>query len=125
MKDLARNLRKNQTETEARLWAKLRDRRLNGFKFRRQHPIGRYIVDFCCPEKQLVIELDGGGHAKDEQKQYDKKRDEWLEQKGISVLRFWDNVVWVNLEGVLKTILKTLNKNPSPLTPLPPGRGLG
>ncbi|HDL65301.1 MAG TPA: endonuclease domain-containing protein [Proteobacteria bacterium] len=109
MKDLARKLRKNQTETEARLWAQLRDRRLKGFKFRRQHPIGRYIVDFYCPEKRLVIELDGGGHAEDEQKQSDKKRDEWLKQKGISVFRFWNNIVWDNLEGVLKTILKALD----------------
>ena len=76
MKDFAQKLRKNQTRTEARLWARLRDRRLGGFKFRRQYPIGGYILDFYCPETHLAIELDGGGHAKDEQKEYDKKRDD-------------------------------------------------
>ena len=121
---LARQLRRNQTDTEARLWAHLRDRRLKGMKFRRQHPIGRYILDFYCPEAHLAIELDGSGHKRPEQKEHDKKRDLEIRDRGIKILRFWDNSVWENLEGVLMMIWNELPE--LPLTPNPsPPRGEG
>ncbi len=94
MKGQERHLRKGQTEIEARLWHYIRDRRLKGKKFRRQHPIGAYILDFYCPEAKLAIELDGGGHAEQAQKVYAAERERVLALRGIEVLRFWDNEVW-------------------------------
>ena len=117
--DLAKTLRKRTTEAEKLLWQKLRGRQLEGFKFRRQQPIGRYIVDFVSFEKRLVIELDGGQHAI--AKEEDKKRDRWLNQEGYVLLRFWDNEVFENLEGVLETIRRRL-LSPSP-SPSHQGRG--
>jgi very-short-patch-repair endonuclease len=113
----ARSLRTRQTDTEQRLWTRLRDRRLLGFKFRRQHPIGRYIVDFCCAEAKLVIELDGGQHAND--RVHDAERTAMLKRDGYRVIRFWDNDVFQNLEGVLVRIAEAL-KTPHP-SPLPKG----
>lgn len=83
----ARQLRRSQTDAERKLWTRLRARQVNGLKFRRQHPIGRYIVDFCCPEHQLVVELDGGHHAR--QARADEHRTKFLVQLGYRVLRFW------------------------------------
>ncbi|MDP8236821.1 MAG: endonuclease domain-containing protein [Candidatus Erginobacter occultus] len=103
-RNLARKLRREQTETEARLWKYLRDRRLKGVKFRRQYPIGKYILDFYCPEARLAVELDGGGHNRPEQRKHDDKRDQEIRGQGIKRLRFWDNDVWRNLDGVLKKI---------------------
>jgi very-short-patch-repair endonuclease len=119
---IARTLRKRSTNTEARLWRYLRDKRIDGFKFRRQHPIGRYVVDFVCLEKRLIVEADGGQHNESEKKAKDRERDEWLRNEGYKVLRFWDNEVFENLEGVLERIRETLL---IPLTlPSPPeGRG--
>ncbi len=92
----------------------LRDRRLDGFKFRRQHPIGRYIVDLVNLESMLIVEVDGGQHRSGGA--YDGLRDEWLEREGYRVLRFWDNDVFHNLEGVLETIRSALlTPHPSPL----------
>ena len=87
----ARILRNNPTDAERILWRHLRFRQLVGYKFRRQRPIGRFIVDFVCLEKNLVIEIDGGQHS--EQKSYDSKRDAWIRTKGFRVLRFWDHEV--------------------------------
>lgn len=114
-------LRRNQTDAETLLWRYLRDRKLEGFKFRRQHIIQGYIVDFVCLEKKLVIELDGGQHAA--QQTYDHKRTQKLQQEGFQVLRFWNNDVLNNTEGVWNVICKTIN-NPSPapkVYPLPQG----
>jgi len=97
MNGAARRLRKNCTDTEKHLWRHLRDRQIVGFKFRRQHPIGRYIVDFVNLEKKVVIEVDGSHHACSEG---DKLRDEWLMAEGYKVLRFWDNQVFDNMDGV-------------------------
>jgi very-short-patch-repair endonuclease len=100
--NLARNLRKRCTDAERLLWAHLRARQLEGLKFRRQHPIGHYIVDFVCLERRLVVEVDGGHHAS--QRDSDVERDKWLEEEGYSVLRLWDNDVLTNTDGVLEVI---------------------
>lgn len=116
---IARNLRKNSTEAEKMLWRHLSRRQLEGFKFRRQQPIERYIVDFVNFERKLVIEVDGGQHKL--QKDKDKKRDSWFEQKGFKVLRFWNNEIFENLEGVLDVVRRNL-LSPSP-NPSHRGRG--
>src|SRR5438552_2432962 len=111
---LSKRLRRTQTDAERKLWMRLRDRQLNGLKFRRQQPIGRYIVDFFCPEHRLVIELDGGHHA--DQIQADKRRTEFLTEAGYRVLRFWDHEVLNDTALVLQQIFDTVNnancKNP-------------
>ena len=104
---LARGLRRRQTSPERLLWSKLRDRRLDGWKFRRQMPIGRYIVDFCCPDAWLIIEVDGGQHAFDNALDRDFVRSRDLEQCGYLVLRFWNREVVENLDGICETILNT------------------
>lgn len=123
IRDRARTLRANQTKAEQTLWFELRDRRLQGFKFRRQAPIGRFVVDFFCPEKQLIVEVDGGQHVEGA----DAKRDTWLKDEGYVVLRYWNNEVLENLDGVLEDILANLqNTSEKPPKALSPGgRGLG
>ena len=107
---IAKNLRKNVTDTEKYLWKYLKGNQLEGFKFRRQHPIGKYIVDFVNTERRIIIELDGGQHLENKK---DKLRDRWLEEQGYEVLRFWDNEVLNNVEGVLEFIREKLS-SPSP-----------
>lgn len=110
----ARALRKNQTGTERLLWSKLRNRQLEELKFRRQEQIGPYIVDFICFERKLIIELDGGQHNEDVNKAKDTTRTEWLQKEGYQVLRFWDNEVFINLEGVLEKVrLNLLHPHPT------------
>lgn len=98
----ARRLRKEQTPSEATLWHRLRDGRLNELKFRRQHPIGPFIVDFYHPQARLVIELDGGGHLN--QQEYDTSRTEWLNSQGYRVIRFTNDQVQNEITMVLSTI---------------------
>ena len=107
----ARTLRHNSTDAERKLWYYIRTKQLEGFKFKRQQPLGSYIVDFICFEKALIIELDGGQHAVNREK--DIERDSWLEKEGFHVLRFWNNDVANNLEGVIDEIRKYLMA-PSP-----------
>ena len=107
----ARSLRKRQTRAEELLWRKLRARQLEDAKFRRQVPIGKYIVDFISFEKKIVIELDGGQHA--ETAARDAERDAWLRGRGYNVLRFWDNEVFQNIEGILECIRKNVGSTPS------------
>lgn len=107
----AKFLRKNQTDVERRLWYVLRNRQLSGYKFRRQHPFLPYVVDFVCLECKLVIEVDGGQHA--DTATQDKVRTIFLQDLGYRVLRFWNNEVIENLDGVLTVILAAL-VNPSP-----------
>lgn len=115
----ARKLRRAQTDAERKLWTRLRDRQIGGAKFRRQHSVGPFITDFCCVERGLVIELDGGDHAVEIAA--DQKRSIFLKNAGYRVLRFWDNEVLTQLEVVLEEIVRLL-QTPSPL-PSPKGRG--
>jgi very-short-patch-repair endonuclease len=105
-KGRARKLRENQTDVESKLWSRLRDRQFNGVKFRRQHPIGAFVVDFCCVERGLVVELDGGQHA--ERSDVDERRTRVLERLGYRVLRFWDSEVISNFDGMLERISEAL-----------------
>ncbi len=102
----ARYLRKNSTDAERYLWRHLCRRQLNGRKFRRQQPIGSYIVDFVCYEKKLIIEVDGGHHM--EQEKYDAEREAWLRTQGYKILRFWNNQVMQEIEGVMEVIRNSL-----------------
>lgn len=104
----ARNLRKNMTEQERKLWQFLRKKSIDGLKFRRQYPIGNYIVDFICNEKKLIIEVDGGQHNEAQNIAYDKERTEFLENKGYKIIRFWNSDIDNNIEGVYQEILKYL-----------------
>ena len=108
---LARELRKEQTETEKILWQYLRDRKFQGKKFRRQHVISGFIADFYCPEEKLVIELDGSVHLT--QKEYDNERQKIIEDLGIKVLRFKNKDVQCKIKKVLLTIKNNLNPSPS------------
>jgi very-short-patch-repair endonuclease len=101
----ARRLRRDATDAERRLWSALRDRRLRGYRFRRQYPIGDFIVDFACTRHHLVVEADGGQHA---DSQRDLRRTAWLESEGWRVLRFWNNDALANTDGVVETILREL-----------------
>ena len=115
LRNYAKDLRSHQTEAEQRLWYRLRAHRFMGLKFKRQKPVGRYIVDFVCLEYCLVVELDGGQHA--EQAEYDQQRDTWLRDQGFTVLRFWNNEVMQQMEEVLERIRQaalTLSPSPSP-----------
>jgi very-short-patch-repair endonuclease len=99
------------------LWRHLRNRQLSGYKFRRQYPVGFFIVDFCCPEKNLIIEIDGGQHSW--QVESDNLRSSYLEGKGFRVLRFWNNQVMRELGGVLGIIFAYLEETPPHPDPLP------
>ncbi len=120
--NFARSLRKQQTDAETFLWHLLRVRRLMGKKFRRQHPIPPYVVDFYCHEEKLVIEIDGGQHS--DTRRYDEARTSFLEKQGLRVIRFWNNEVLQHTEVVLEAVWNEL-QSPSPPTPLPEGEGGG
>ncbi|MDZ4381357.1 MAG: DUF559 domain-containing protein [Parvibaculum sp.] len=107
----ARQLRVEATDAEARLWQRLRNRMLGGFKFRRQFPVGPYIADFVCIERKLIVELDGGQHADNPA---DERRTRFLELRGYRVIRFWNPDVLANTDGVLEMILIELEKPPHP-----------
>ena len=98
----AGELRKKLTSAEIKLWAHLRGNRFNGVSFRRQHAIGKYVVDFCSPKEKLVIELDGSQHL--EQEEHDAQRTEYLETQGYRVIRFWNNQVMNDIDGVSRAI---------------------
>ena len=102
----ARQLRTEMTDAEKRLWKCLRSRQVNQYKFRRQYLIGKFIVDFVCLKERLIIEIDGGQHA--ETALRDQQRDAQLEKRGFTVLRFWNNDVLKNTEGVMERITHTL-----------------
>lgn len=106
--EAARSLRKGMTDAEQLLWFCLRRKQLGGFRFRRQHPFERFVLDFYCCESKLAIELDGGQHNELDARTRDKERTEFLEHHGIKVLRFWNNEVFSNMEGVLQTIYDSL-----------------
>ena len=108
----ARELRKSPSEAERRLWAHLRYRKMNGHRFRRQHPFGWYIVDSACFERRLVVEVDGGQHAG--QQAYDATGSDWLQGQGYNVLRFWNNQVMEDIEAVQSAILQALESQETP-----------
>ncbi len=122
LKKFQKTLRTNHTEAEKLLWRQLRNRRFQGWKFRRQHILQGYIVDFVCLERKLVIELDGGQHAV--QEAYDQQRTQTLEGEGFRVVRFWNNEVLNNLEGVLETLLEMTPSPAAAQRPLPQGERL-
>ena len=106
----AKENRKDLTEAEAIIWEKIRDRNIDGFKFRRQHPIAGYIPDFVCFEKRLIIEIDGEYHDDEEQKSFDAARQNWLKENGFEMLRFTNKDVKTNLKELLKNISQTLKE---------------
>jgi len=118
--NVVRKLRNQMTEAEKAVWYFLRSKQLSGSKFRRQEPIGNYIVDFVCFSVKLIIEIDGGQHA-DETLEQDKIRDEWLSSQGFAILRFWNNEVLQNREGVFDRIGKLC----APPFPSPSRQGRG
>ncbi len=120
-RERARNLRRGQTEAEMFVWTQLRSRRFAGFKFRRQFPVGNYIVDFVCLERRVILELDGGQHNESNQKSYDERRDPWLQQQGFAVLRFWNSDVFTEWEAMADGIWNVLQARPSRRSPLTPG----
>jgi very-short-patch-repair endonuclease len=106
----ARELRREATEVEARLWSRLRGGRLDGLSFRRQHPAGAYVLDFYSPQLRLSIELDGSQHGERDQQVRDERRSAWLRDRGVTELRFWNNDVTQNLAGVLEAIQSAANE---------------
>ena len=102
----ARKLRRSSTDVERKLWHRIRDKQIEEFRFRRQRPIEKYIVDFICLEARLIVELDGGQHA--ENVAHDQKRSAFLHERGYRVLRFWNNEVIENMEGVLERLREAL-----------------
>lgn len=104
----AGELRKNQTEAEAKLWSRLRAHRVDGVQFRRQHAIGNYIVDFCSPRRKIVIELDGSQHL--DQAEYDLERTKYLESLGYQILRFWNHEITKDIDTVMSVIWSAINK---------------
>ena len=122
----AKELRSRQTEAEQRLWYYLRAHRFMSMKFKRQKPLGSYIVDFICHEINLIVEVDGGQHQ--ENAGYDQRRDAWLQEQGYTVLRFWNHEVMQEIEGVLEAIRLAAQGAPDPaaLSPGPsPASGRG
>ncbi len=110
----AKHLRREMTPQENILWNRIRNRQLSNFKFRKQQPLGPYIADFVCQEMKLVVEADGSQHS---DSGHDARRDKWMEERGYTVLRFWNNEINENLEGVLTAILDALSQHPSPTSP--------
>ncbi|HVH78654.1 MAG TPA: endonuclease domain-containing protein [Stellaceae bacterium] len=110
----ARNLRRDATDAERRLWSALRNHHLSGYRFRRQYPIGPFFVDFACTKERVIVEADGGQHS---DSKTDPGRTAWLESRGWRILRFWNNEILRNPEGVIDVILRELRSdNPHPAT---------
>ncbi len=114
LKKARRKLRNNPTDVEKHLWGHLRNKQFLGLKFFRQYSVGRYILDFYCPQLKLSIEFDGGQHVKKDYKRHDEERSEYLKAQKIQVIRFWNNDVMKNMEGVLYDIKEKV----TPLSPL-------
>ena len=125
--EFARKLRTEQTDAENLLWFLLRDRRLGGWKFRRQYPLDPYVLDFLCFQRKLAVELDGGQHNEPGKLRYDENRTKLIASKGIRVIRFWNHEVLTDTEVVLQVIWDALQEPPSaapsPPAPLPEGEG--
>lgn len=109
-KEARRQLRRKMTEAEGILWSKIRNRQLGKYKFRRQYSIGTFIVDFYCPEAELVIEVDGGHHGEPKQADYDKIRTRYFNSLGIKVVRYWNSDILENIDGVADDLLRKIEK---------------
>ena len=112
LKQHSRELRKNMTDAERFLWAKIRGKQLKEYQFYRQQIIGNYIVDFYCPKAKIVLELDGGQHYNLAGKEKDRERDNYMKNQGVKVLRFSDREVFENIDGILETIWNYLQNLP-------------
>ena len=110
LKDNRKKLRHNMTDAEILLWSRIKNKQLAGHKFRRQHSIGPYIVDFYCPKLKLAIEVDGGQHNEDEIMAYDKERTACLNSFNIKIVRYWNNEVLKNINGVLEDLINKVNE---------------
>ena len=121
----SRVLRKNMTPQERKLWCIIRNRQFFGYRFRRQFPLGQYIVDFICREKKIIIEIDGGQHNEIKNIQYDKNRTEYLISEGYKVLRFWNNDIDKNIGGVYEKLKESfeIGENITPPQPSPAREG--
>jgi len=108
LKDRRRSLRRTQTDAERSFWSKVRNGQFHGLKFFRQYSVGPYILDFYCPEQKFAVELDGGQHNQPENIAYDAERTAFLTGHGISVVRFWNNEVLCEMEGVLESLTQRL-----------------
>ncbi len=108
---IARVLRKNSTDQESKLWYNIKNKNFANLKFRRQYPIGDYVVDFCCPAKKLVLELDGSGHLLANQRVKDEIRDKFLVEQGFQVIRINNSDINGNLDGVLESIFNLLDRD--------------
>ena len=117
-----RQLRTESTDAERKLWGIIRDRQVAGLKFRRQHQFGQYVLDFYCAEHHLAIEADGGQHTEDDAIAHDEARGRFLTSHGIRVLRFFNNDILANPEGVAVRIVEAIDRQPHP-SPLPEGEG--
>ena len=115
LKQRRRRLRRNQTDSERALWAKVRNKQFFGIKFFRQYGIGPYIIDFYCPTVKLAVELDGGHHSQSDNREYDAARSEYLKTQGIDVMRFWDNEVLLDIQSVLSKLALKVTPFYSPL----------
>ena len=114
-KELRNKLRNNTTKAEYILWGYLKNKQVCGFKFRRQYGIGSYVTDFYCPKLKLAIELDGANHFFDGQStNYDNQRQKFIESTGIKVLRFWNNEIYENMNGVIETLNKRIEELEKP-----------
>lgn len=111
--EFARELRHRQTDAERMLWSRLRNRQIDGWKFKRQVPVGPYVLDFFCFEANLVIEVDGGQHAEDRVAS-DQRRTQFLEADGLNVIRFWNREVLNDIDGVIDLIYRALGQGPAP-----------
>ena len=117
MVERSRALRHEATEAERFVWLRINRRQIFGLGFRRQHPIGPYIVDFYCPEKKLILELDGGQHGEPSEKMKDAERTRYFESYGLRVLRFWNSEVFKDWEGVREGICRVVGSGRAPATP--------
>lgn len=122
--DRANALRKEMTEAEQALWSKIRKRQILGYKFRRQHPIHQFIADFYCHEKRLVLEVDGGYHSETSKAEHDEQRTYELEKLGIKVVRFGNEEIMMDMEGVIEKIREFLSARCPLPNPSPNGEGL-
>jgi very-short-patch-repair endonuclease len=119
--EIARELRRNRTGAERERWSRLRQLKEAGFRFRQQTPIDRFVVDFVCLGKRLIVELDGATHGTTEERRKDAERERYLVSQGFRVMRFWNDDVLNNLDGVMDSIVHELNTP----TPTPPCKGEG